>query len=394
MAMIKRLLIISLIGLPSVFTSCIDRYYLDEQRSVVSRIVVDAVITDKSSIQTIVLSETSSPEKPQVIGLSRCVVLVIDGDNHQFTFTENLQKPGTYFGTIDTAFMGPNSRFMLSFYTPEGTHYISDYEEITSCPPVDSVYYEIQHLPTSDPEQFEDGIQFYVNLNSSEEKSRYYRWNVTETWEYHSTWPISLYYEGGFKIKSPSDYSKYYCYRTQDVNAIYLLSTENLKKNKYNHFPLQFVDNTTQRLLYKYSILITQYSLSLSAFKYWNTLSKNNQESGGLYATQPSVVEGNVYNADNSDERVLGYFGVSSVKEKRIILKEVPGLPFKIDYCDPYKLEEDLSRWSRSDWPIYVVYMDDPNGGKGKVIGLANPSCFDCTLLGGTTKKPDYWDEK
>jgi len=355
--------------------------------------VFDGVINDYSSEQTILLSRTSSPEKPKSIALSGCIVTVIDGDNHQFEFTENLRKPGTYNGTIDTAYLMAGSRFMLSFITPEGKHYISDYEEMLSCPPVDSVYFEIQHLPTSDPEQFVDGVQFYINLHAQENDSRYYRWELVESWEYHSTWPISIYYSAGYHIVSPSDYSKYYCFRTRDVSAFYLLSTENLDENKYDRLPLHFVDNTTQRLLYHYSILVKQFALSKPAYQYWEALAKNNQESGGLYTTQPQVVKGNIYNAENKEERVLGYFGVSSLKEKRIIINEVPGLPFEVEYCDPIKLEDRLDKSSPAEWPIYLVYYTVDDETHARILGKAPPSCFDCTLLNGTTIKPDFFKD-
>ncbi|NOZ48064.1 MAG: hypothetical protein GXO79_15000 [Chlorobi bacterium] len=92
----------------------------------------------------------------------------------------------------------------------------------------------------------------------------------------------------------------------------------------------------------------------------------------------------------NDDEKVLGNFGVATKQVKRIIVKNIPELSFdNVPGCDAVMLEESLRRFSWLDWPIYLVYMPGPYG--GMVIGVAKSDCVDCTLKGGTTKKPDWW---
>jgi hypothetical protein len=53
----------------------------------------------------------------------------------------------------------------------------------------------------------------------------------------------------------------------------------------------------------------------------------------------------------------------------------------------------ELGTYGPEDWPVYLITYWDPIE-RDNVLGIANPECFDCTLLGGTTEKPLYWDEK
>ena len=373
--------------------SCIEPYDLEEHSNITSRIVVEAWINDLDTLQEVVLSKTSSPEKPSKIPLTGCSVIVNDLNDNEFIFNELAESPGTYQGKIDSSCMKVGNRFRLNFTLPTNEQYVSTYEELIACPPVDSVYYEITTLPTIDPDLNLDGLQLYMDFKASENFGKYYRLQIDETWEYHASWPISLYYAG--RVYSiADDYSLFYCYRTMPVDQIFILTTDGFAENRYKGYQLHFVDNLTQKLMHKYSLLIKQYSISKDAYYFWMNLRKNNQESGGLFDSQPAMVKGNIINIKNPDEIVLGYFGVSSVKTKRIILSGIEGLSFDNDpYCTPTPVILGMVNWPPEEWPVYLVIFLDPATGTNQ-ISVANKECFDCTLLGGTTEKPLYWDEK
>ncbi len=375
------------------FISCVERYYLEEESHPTGRIIVEALITDHDTLQEVVLSKTSSPENPVYIPLSGCMVNVSDTGNNEFVFEELSGSPGTYQGMIDSSGMKIGNRFRLSFTLPTGEQYISDYEELIECPPVDSVYYEISTQPTIDPDVNLHGVQFYMDLDAMGNDGQYYRLQVDETWEYHASWPINLYWAG--RIYSiTDDYSLYYCYRTMPVDQIFIFTTAGLAENRYQGYRLHYVDNLTKKLMYKYSLLIKQYSMSEGAYYFWMNLKKNNQESGGLFDSQPALVRSNVRNINNAGEIVLGYFGVSSVKTKRIILSDIEGLSFDNDpLCTPREVNLGMVDWPPEEWPVYLIIFYDPFS-RTNVLGMAGRDCFDCTLMGGTTEKPVYWDEK
>jgi hypothetical protein len=390
MPMIRVCILLFLVGFMA--SSCVKRYYLEEHSEIIQRIVVDAVITDQDTLQKITLSKTASPERPSYVPLSGCSVTVTDIQDNRFTFEELEENPGVYEGVIPAIRLQPGNQFKLNFITSNGKEYESEYEKLTACPPIDSVYYEVDSIPTADPDIQIDGLRFYLDLDATGEYGRYYRWQLEETWEYHSTWPVTIYYAGRIYI-IPPDYSYFYCYKTMQVKDFFILSTSNLVSNRYKRFRLHFVDNLTQKLMHKYSLLVKQYSITEKAYAFWNDLSRNNQESGGLFEGQPVIVRGNVINRNDPDEIVLGYFGVSAAKTKRIILSDITELSFEnVPFCDPRKFEERLQRFTPDYWPVYLLYYNSPITGK-RTLGIADPECFDCRLLGGKTEKPDYWDE-
>jgi hypothetical protein len=91
---------------------------------------------------------------------------------------------------------------------------------------------------------------------------------------------------------------------------------------------------------------------------------------------------------NDTTDTALGYFGVSSVQTKRIIVLPIEGLKFDQVYrCRALVIEVIFPE----DRPFYFARDQDPNG--VWFVGEARPECIFCTMLGGTTEKPPYWDK-
>jgi len=369
--------------------SCIDRYYLDNVSNESKKLVVEGTISDDCNEQVIKISYTSSTENPSFNGASNCSVKVADINNHIFNFEEDINNPGNYKGKIpeEDALIG--NKFQLIVNTSDGKTYKSSFEEMLPCPPVDSVYYVLEHRETETAGEFIDGLQFYINFNASNYFGKYYRWIIEETYEYHSTWPKKDYLDiNGIYHDDPVDFSQFICYKTEINNELFMLSTEGLSSNKYKKAKLHFVDDHTQRLLYNYSILVKQRSLSNSAYYYWENIKKNNQGTDGLYTKQPAMLKGNVYNENDSSEVVLGHFTVSSETTKRIVIRDVPGLLFNdVGLCSPIIITSPMPIEPR---PMYFVtaYLLDGSARSAYTF----PECVECTLLGGILEKPDFFE--
>jgi len=115
-----------------------------------------------------------------------------------------------------------------------------------------------------------------------------------------------------------------------------------------------------------------------------------------LYTRQPNQIRGNIYNADDPDDVILGYFMVAGESEKRTFVNRLPD-PYKYyyDICflvdvDTKRAGEVLSNVSmyQSQLPLLFYYY----GGKFGVT-LPAQSCIDCRLKGGVNVKPDFWTD-
>lgn len=372
--------------------SCIESYFINDEVGFEPVLVVDALITDEREEQKIVISETTSLIDYTIHLVHNCQVVVSDKDGNDFTFTENPDQ-GYYQGIIPFEFLVPGNAFKITIETDRGRLYTSDFEELTACAPIDSVYYDLNVEMNSTSNTLKSaGLQFYVDLKTDKNHSQFYRWALNETYEFHSAWPIEQYWAGFIRTQQP-DYSYFTCYKSEPVLKLFAASTKNVV-DQYLKYPLAFVDNSTQRLYWRYSLLVKQLSITENAYNYWKLLMANSQESGGLDDSQPANIKGNIYCVSHPEEKVLGYFSVSSVTEKRIFIGDEMK-PFHSDdvFCKQYTRQfpmKFLEGLKRSQWPYYLAPVLD---GEAPDIYFAEQDCFDCRMKGGSLEVPDIWKD-
>jgi hypothetical protein len=374
-----------------LISACVERYFPVTELNFQSKLVIDGTITTGKSEQEIVISRSSPTGDPSFTSLSGCKVSVEDGKGNSIPFYES-KNIGHYLGKMNEGFLVPGERYRLHVRTFKGTvEYISSYEELLPCPEIDNVYYELETKQTQNPKITENGLQFYIDFKGNGNYGHFFRWQLTETYEYHSKWPLDKWLDkDGNHDLVESDYSNFICYKTTELSNIYVLSTSGFNQNSYPKYKLHYVKDQTQQLEYKYSLLVNQYSLTESAYNYWENLRKNNQESVDMFGKQPANVKGNIHNANDTTDVALGYFGVSSVQSKRIMVYPFDGLSF--DHALPCSAIVIDPGHLPAERPLYFVTDYDENW--NTYIGIGAAECIFCTMKGGSTVKPSYWDEK
>lgn len=388
---INKLNILSLL-LCTMLSSCIEKFYLDSGGFQSNEIVIEGLLTNDGKPLEIVISRPSQPENPRFNPISGCIVTIENDQKISFTLSES-DEAGHYSAQVDPMFARVGACYRLSVKTPTGKTYVSNFEEMMPCPKVDSVYYELKTIQTSTIGDDEDGIQFFIDFRGDPTMGRFFRWSLVETYEYHSTWSIRAFLDEDSKyVFVPEDFSNYVCYKTDPIYDIFTLSTDGFAQNIYNKYPLHFVNNETQRLMYHYSLLIKQYSLSEGAYQFWENIRMNNKENASLYGKQPSPFKSNIHNVGDTTETVLGYFGVSAVSTKRINIRFIEGLTFnKVKYCLNYKKKMRLDSIP-TERPLYLYPFIKNDGSIFWVWG--DRDCFFCDMHGGTLERPSYWDDK
>ncbi len=367
---------------------CVESYTPDIKESQES-LVVEGLLTDQPGVQTIYLSRSSPFSNPALVPESHCWVKVVDENGIIYDFFE--QESGVYRCGMSASQLVRGTAYKLSIVTADRKEYESDYITLPSpCPSIDSVYFEIKTVETSDPENPLEGIQFYIDLEAGEDQPRNYRWELVETWEYNAAHIIQYYFDGQLLHVMPDPYIYYRCWCTGRISDIYTASTKHSVSNRIYKYPLHFVSSQTHRLKIRYSLLVKQFALSDDAYRYWDQMRRQQQESGGLYETQPLQISGNVYNVNDPDELVLGFFNVASSSEKRIFVDAQSELNFPRIGCT---LDTVNNMYELPPPVYYPVYMRSLSPmGTGPPYGVGRGLCFDCTSGGGTTVKPDFWE--
>jgi len=352
----------------------------------INKYVISGQVSDNSDIQTVLVSKASAIGEPRYYPVSGCSVIINDDKWHSFILTES--DEGKYTGKIDKKYMFPGASFKVKIVTPEGTMLESDFDTMIECPEIDKVYYDVIEVDEVNPGELNQHLQFYVDINAQNYKSRYFRWDVIETYEYHSDHPKEWFYDGSVHHISPPDSSAMVCWHTELNKNIYTLSTENLVENKYTKFPLHYITNHDPNLVYGYSILINQYALSEAAYSYWDNMRINSTDMGGLYEKQPLSITGNLHNLTDPSQEVLGFFTASLCRSQRLFLKDVAGM--NIDFsglCYPWAPEHGgFGEINPAEYPAFLM------GDSIRYYMVILPEeCVDCLSLGGTNIKPDFW---
>ena len=135
---------------------------------------------------------------------------------------------------------------------------------------------------------------------------------------------------------------------------------------------------------------------SQTAYRFYETL-KNFATSESLFSeTQPGYLIGNIISQKDRNEKVLGYFDVASVDEKRIFFNYVdffPGesLPPYVSPCEIIApLRGFLIDQVRYNLVKYVKDYDGENLYRPGPYIVVDRVCGDCTVL-GPSEAPEFW---
>ncbi len=340
-------------------------------------LVIDGCIIKGEELQTVYISKSTALNDVNINWVTGCVVWAVDANGETFVYEEG--SDGIYHSNIPLEKLNYGSQFMINVTTPDGTEYASDFETIYESSPVDSLYF-IEESYQSSSVVSHSGLQYYTDLKAGENATGYYRWVIEETWEHHSPYLISEMrysddYRGSIFFDEPTD-SLSVCYSTKEVPEVYTATTDNLTSNEKKKIPLIYASGL--KLNYNYSVLIKQYALGKNAFDYWSKAQVIVSEGGGLHQTQPSAIISNLWNVNDPDEIVLGYFWTSSYSERRLNFKG-PLNEIVAENCELYEMDPE-------DPPLFEPIYFDENG------MIASPICFDCTYSGGSLTKPDFFE--
>jgi hypothetical protein len=395
---------IILTGLILFTLSCISPFE-PNYRGADNMLVVDGSLIKGLQTQVIYISRSSFISEPERKPVENCQIKIMDDSGNEFAFTEESQ--GKYVANINDALLNFDNRYKLVFSTSSGENYESDYQMLLQTPPVDSIYRIKEYHYSSDSVKYTKGLQFYVDLDAPDDASTYYRWQIEETWETHAWYFIYGVYDGKtirLDVHSwPSD-SLFYCWNTKTATGIYTYSTNNLSHNVIKKIPLHFKRYSSPDMTIKYCATVRQFAMNKDAYDYWHQKEVELNESGQIYTTQPNQLKSNISNINDPDEKVLGFFWVSSCTVKHVF-EENPFVRNQIGpkSCISYGIctdkEQEIinllynvikSVRNFPEPPVYITISINPYNGD-LCASLSKDECIDCRVMGGINHKPDFW---
>ena len=354
-------------------------------------LVIEGIINGNDST-FIRLSRTKKMDTLRtVLAETSAQVTVENNANARFPLTEI--RNGIYAaGPLN---LDASHQYRLRIKTSDGKEYLSDFVPLKNAPPIDSVGFIAKS----------SGVQIYVNAHDDVNATRYYRWDFTETWQFHSQYP-SGYYSNGDSIKARMVVQQVHnCFASDSSTSVLVASTTKLNKDIVSLAPITIVPASSEKLETKYSILVKQYALTSDAYEFWETLQKNTEKLGSIFDVLPSETQSNYHCVSNAGELVVGYLSAGNMSQKRIFITAAQLPDYVTEY--PYGCQLDTA-WLNPPKPgsylesiliplnspygiVNALYLEPPNPfGLPTAYNFSTKPCTDCTLR-GRTSPPPFW---
>jgi hypothetical protein len=369
-------------------SSCVDRYTPDVPAAAQANLVVDGFINPQGRT-VIKLSRTFSVNTKSTAPVeARAQVAIQDDRGQRYTLVEN--PAGTY--TSAALVLDPNQQYQLRLTTAQGREYASDKQPVVLTPAVDTLTWQLTSV---------EGIQLFLSTHGANTAARYYRWEYDETYQFVSAFESTVEYDARRRTVRTRGPSIYRCWRTEPSTAIVQGNSAQLSQNALVDFPLLTV-LPSQKLRFGYSLLVRQYAQTQAEYNYWERLRKSTENLGTVNDPLPARVTGNVHALADTTEAVLGYVGVHSVTEKRLLVDVINQLPkpqpgsvfFDPAYASCLRTESFIFPLGLPQLQSGLLVPVGPiiNINTGDTIGTtaSTPNCVDCRLR-GTNVKPSYW---
>jgi len=380
-------------------------------------LVINALLTTEQKLHTVKLSRAFRFEEENSIAETSAQVVISDdiGTLYQFNETE----PGLYTST--TVFGATQGRtYRLNIALADGRSYNS---ERIICPENTPI---IDLKAQRELNDFgEEGVS--IRLDNSSNESSYFRFEYEETYkviapkydpfEFEVIDYIACdgnFYEVGLKQRV-QDLS--ICYGSAVSTELIQASTVNLEANKVENFKIRFIGRDNYIMTHRYSLLVKQFTQTQDAYSYYQQLGNFSSSENIFSQIQPGFLYGNIKSETDQDEKVLGYFEVASVNERRVYFnyadlfpdEDLPPFPVNCEtvsnpqlitrgyHCDGMgncdgSCESPLIEGILAGIIVFAAVNENVTADTpGPYLTLPSP-CGDCSKLGSNIV-PDFWEE-
>jgi len=396
--------IISLILFSFIINGCVEPFEFN-QETFESALVIEATISNELKTQEITLSRTFESDEEGPNPESGATVRIVDDTQGQFLFIEN--EAGIYVSTSPFSAQA-DKNYQLLITTNNGRSYSSTQTVLTQNTQIDELYAVRE---TNDDDI--NGMSIYVDSFDPTGNSKYYRY------EYEETYKIVAPHWRSFKLIVVNDIfpdcevalivreqPERVCYNTVESINLNLTTTNGLFEDRVSQFLVRFLSSDDYIITTRYSILVKQYVISREAYVYFEALNAFSGQGSLFSQIQPGFLSGNIFSDNNPDEKVIGFFDVSTVSSKRLYFNyedfyplEAPP-PFIVN-CIPFAPTlfnatgtacGELINSLNSNRIVYVDENENPSISFPGPYLMVLRECGECTALGSIIV-PDFWEE-
>lgn len=335
----NKLKILGLLVILLGFNSCVEQIEFELEKTERERLIVSGTLTDLPETQVVFLSETTSQarkpllsdeekkiftldDKPRPVQGAQVVLISSSGSFWPYRET----KPGRYeLNGFNAATQ--NAELYIQISVGDRV-YRSAPQRIPEAIGSDDLSFTFERTREDDnPDAAQVVIRSEVTL--PEQVGDYYlRWAVDEAYYWDLT-----FFPNPFNTPPPN------CivFGFPDPERITLINGDLLNRPGGKSTQIVAKRRVDQSFLSRHFFNVRQLSISKDAHEYWRRVGELVNNTGSVFDTPPAPIKGNLFNVNDPDEVVLGYFEVAKSKVSRIYttFADVPFFLEKVCEYDP-----------------------------------------------------------
>ncbi len=281
-----------------------------------------STLADQNMVQVGITADTERLPFP----VSGASVILRDDFGNSFTYTEQFEKPGDYLLPNVPGITGRT--YFIEVTLEDGSVYRSLPEKMPEATRIDSLYYEVVNEDAVDGGGIitnEDFIKIHINSSITTLNSTFIKWTVRETF---LLTPTDL--PDTFQLRPPE------CYIDQiaDLQRVALFDGSLVSSQSIEGQLLasRIIDWS---FLERHYFTVYQSSITENSHRYWSQIEAITNQVGSIFDSAPAVPIGNLFNLNDQEQKVLGYFQVANQSFERFFL--LPGnlpSPLMIQTCN------------------------------------------------------------
>jgi hypothetical protein len=245
----------------------------------------------------------------------------------------------------------------------------------------------------------EDGVEVFISTKGNSEADDFL-WTFEETWIYRPRIRTSYIYVADLRdvrTRKESEQNSL-CFKTEPSPNIVLETSSRFQDQVVFQKTVTEIPTGNERIMERYSILVSQKGIASKDVPFWETLKKNTEDIGSIFSPLPSLIGGNIKSQDSSNQPVIGQVSLGVIRQKRIYINLSDVSPW--NYIDPkfndcvigeeavLRANYQAAFGNGSVVPVRELMQNTT------IIGYFPSSrrCTDCTLYASPVK-PEFWED-
>jgi hypothetical protein len=313
--MLRRLFTIALLFL----AACIDPLEADLSTQQ-EHLVVEGIFTNEAKLNYVRLSYSQPHTSPYNKFEEKAIVTVEGSAGESFRFIYD--KAGYYFAEQGEEARGTIGNSYTLYIGVGDKSYMSKPVKLLAPIPIDSIHFEVDTKTFAFKGDKEAklylGYNVLINYDDPAMEKNFLRWSFATTYEvWTQPWD---YIDSMTGLPAPKDCCTQ-CFLEEKLEQFKVIDDRLTNGKQVLNQNVLFIP-FEKYLGVKNKLTVYQHTITNEAYNFFRILEQQKGTTGTVFDPPPAEVKGNMFNADDGEEQVIGFFDVSGVSVRQITINK------------------------------------------------------------------------